>query len=326
MKCALFLLILGVSVAAHEVRIQTFDDRGDAVVGAKISVFFVKQGKSDEVAGVSGAGGVYIADGKSTLGVDVVAGCLGHYSSRVDNLNNGMNHDVKLVLPRILNPTPLFALSGFRPRIPSPDQWYGFDFEAADWVAPHGKGKTVDVLFRYTSDFKGWKDDVSDPLRREKIMAANKARDERVKVEWSLEKFKAEHGKWDGILQVAFPGKEEGAVECKFIKYNEMKMPHRAPAAGYLASLEFSANTYSYPKFRHDVGFFLRTRVQLNKAGSIISANYSKIYGDFVFNPSDGMMNFTYYYNPVPNDQNLEFDPKRNLFPEDKRGAFVQSP
>ena len=62
-------------MAAHEVRVQTFDDRGDAVVGAKISVFFVKQGKSDEVAGVSGAGGVYIADGKSTLGVDVVAGC-----------------------------------------------------------------------------------------------------------------------------------------------------------------------------------------------------------------------------------------------------------
>jgi hypothetical protein len=44
MKCALFLLILGVSVAAHEVRVQTFDDRGDAVVGAKISVFLLSKG------------------------------------------------------------------------------------------------------------------------------------------------------------------------------------------------------------------------------------------------------------------------------------------
>jgi hypothetical protein len=326
MRSALLLLVWVASLAAYEVKVRVFDDRGEAIVGAKITVFFVKQGKSGGVTGVSGSDGAFMADGKSTLGVDIIAECAGHYSSRADNLKNGMDHEVKMVLPRVLKPTALFALRDFWPKIPSPGQWYGFDFEAGDWVAPHGKGKTVDVLFRYTSDFKGWKDDVLDPVRREWVMAANKARDESAKKEWSLEKFKAEHGKWDGVLQVAFPGKQEGAVEQKFISYNEMKMPHAAPVDGYVAALEFSANTYSYPKFRQDIGFFLRTRVRLDKDGNIASANYSKIHGDFVFYPADGKMNFTYYYNPMPNDRNLEFAPKKNLFPEDKKGAFVQSP
>jgi len=321
MKYVLLALVFWVYAAAYEVKIQTFDDRGDAVVGAKISVFFVKQGKSDEITGITGLDGTYIANGRSTLGVDIIAGCSGHYSSRVDNLKNGMSHDVKLILPRILNPIPLFAKDGFWTRIPSAGTWYGFDFEAADWVVPHGKGKRVDVLFRYTSNFRGWNDDVVDPLQREKMMAETKARDSRVKEEWSFEKFKGENGKWEGVLQVAFPGKEEGAVEQKFIEYSQMKMTHLAPVGGYLSTLEFSTNTYSSPQFRHDVGFFLRTRVQLDKAANIISANYCKIHEDIVFNPSNGEIHFTYYYNPVPNDRNLEFNPKDNLFREDKRGS-----
>ncbi len=36
-----------------------------------------------------------------------------------------------------------------------------------------------------------------------------------------------------------------------------------------------------------------------------MSANYAKIYGDFP--------KFVYFYNPTPNDRNLEFDPDKNL-------------
>lgn len=326
MKTYLLPMFWVSSLIANEVKVQASDDRRAPIVGVKISVFFVKQGKSDEVMGISGPDGIYIAHGRSTLGVDIIAEYAGHYSSRVENLDNKMDHDVRVVLPRVLKPTSLFAMTAFYPRIPSSGQWYGFDFEAADWVVPYGKGKTVDVLFRYTSEFRGWKDDVADSLRREKIMAENKARDARINEEWTLAKFKAEHGKWDGVMQVAFPGKEEGLVEKRFIEYSEMKMPHLAPADGYVPVLQRSANTYSYPAFRRDVGFFLRTRVQLDKAGNIISANYAKVYGDWAFNPSNGMMNFTYYFNPVPQDRNLEFDPKKNLFPKDKPGADVYHP
>jgi hypothetical protein len=43
-----------------------------------------------------------------------------------------------------------------------------------------------------------------------------------------------------------------------------------------------------------------------DEKGKIISTCYGKIYGDF--------LKLTYYFNPTPNDRNLEFDPKRNLF------------
>jgi len=35
---------------------------------------------------------------------------------------------------------------------------------------------------------------------------------------------------------------------------------------------------------------------------------------------------FTYYFNPVPNDPNLEFNPKKNLFPANFPGANVNDP
>jgi len=48
-------------------------------------------------------------------------------------------------------------------------------------------------------------------------------------------------------------------------------------------------------------GYFLRVRTVTDQQGKISSANYSKIYGDF--------MNFTYYLNPTPNDRNIKSVP-----------------
>jgi hypothetical protein len=46
-------------------------------------------------------------------------------------------------------------------------------------------------------------------------------------------------------------------------------------------------------------------RTAVDDRGKIVSTHYGKIYGDF--------MQFTYYLNPTPNDQNIEFDLKQNL-------------
>ena len=37
-------------------------------------------------------------------------------------------------------------------------------------------------------------------------------------------------------------------------------------------------------------------------------------------------MSFTYYLNPAPNDRNVEFDPKQNLFTNLKRTEQVTAP
>src|SRR5204863_9024831 len=65
-------------------------------------------------------------------------------------------------------------------------------------------------------------------------------------------------------------------------------------------------------------GYFFRIRTSVHASGKIVSANYGKIYGDF--------MDFTYYLNPTPNDRNIEFDPKRNLFTNLKANERVTQP
>ena len=60
--------------------------------------------------------------------------------------------------------------------------------------------------------------------------------------------------------------------------------------------------------------FAFRTRVKLDKNGDIKEANYGKIYGPINYGNGVRKIQFTYYFNPTPNDRNLEFNPKANLF------------
>ena len=67
---------------------------------------------------------------------------------------------------------------------------------------------------------------------------------------------------------------------------------------------------------RKDLNYFFRVRTKKDEAGKIVSANYGKIRGplDFGFRGRRNGLGMTYYFNPTPNDRNMEFDPSRNLF------------
>jgi hypothetical protein len=56
----------------------------------------------------------------------------------------------------------------------------------------------------------------------------------------------------------------------------------------------------------------------LDEKGNVKSANYGKIYGDF--------MNFRYCFNPEVNSRNVEFDPKQNLLKGLKSTEQVDAP
>ena len=63
----------------------------------------------------------------------------------------------------------------------------------------------------------------------------------------------------------------------------------------------------------------VRSRTETGVDGKIMKANYGKIYGDLIYggtekNLNGGMVRLHYYFNPTPNDRNLEFDGKNNLF------------
>jgi len=68
---------------------------------------------------------------------------------------------------------------------------------------------------------------------------------------------------------------------------------------------------------REDQNYFFRVRTVLDEKGRIKSALYGKIFGDItsdVINSKTAFIQFTYCLNPNPNDRNMEFDPKKNLF------------
>jgi hypothetical protein len=64
-----------------------------------------------------------------------------------------------------------------------------------------------------------------------------------------------------------------------------------------------------------------RVRTEMDQQGRIVNAQYGKIYGPFKFAQGPKkLVDFTYYFNPTPNDRNLEFDGEHNLSAPEWRG------
>ena len=74
---------------------------------------------------------------------------------------------------------------------------------------------------------------------------------------------------------------------------------HEAPLDGYQPKYEQTEMP------NPDRIYYFRVQTKVDDRGNIVSAHYGKIYGD--------VPQFTYYFNPTPNDRNVEFDPKQNL-------------
>lgn len=326
MKTTLLLGLLSFwsSLFGYDVKVRAVDDQGTVVSGANAKIAFVMfRNETDiEHVGVTDKEGFFIATGRGEHSVFVEASKDGHYLARLRRLPKDKDLDLVIVIPRIQNPVSLFA-NETHPRIPVQNEWLGYDFEAADWVAPHGKGKVTDIRFRFRNQFKGYDESVKN---LEEEIASSKRGYAARKEMWTEEKFNRDAGKWDAELEISFPGDKEGLFEeTRFLAYSQLKLPHTAPTEGYVPTWRYTSKTYLPPTARENVGFFLRTRVKLDEKGNIVSANYAKLMGD-IYCAATGVLRFTYYFNPVANDRNLEFDPKKNLFPAGFPGANVNDP
>jgi hypothetical protein len=211
-------------------------------------------------------------------------------------------------------------------RIPVEGNWAGFDFKVGDWVKPYGEGVTADIQFRYEKEFMGFAESRHRTLEERRESYKRRCKNEGI--EYTEEGFREFTGQWDSKFEVTFPGEKEGIqlVEDQFNVHSVLRMPHEAPAGGYQDGLTVEKLHTDEPRIaRRDIGYFLRTRVKLDKDGEIESAHYAKIYGEIEFLPT-GYVYFHYYFNPTPNDRNLEFDTKRNLFGDDVEGSRVNLP
>ena len=214
------------------------------------------------------------------------------FTNVVDKKYEPWNPMVELQLKKVINPVPMYAknLRGFP--IPACNEPLGYDLENGDWLPPYGGGSTADFVFRLDRDL--------GDLTLDQVQYF----DATLSLTFSNED--------DGIQEVADPP-PQGSV---------FHLPRYAPENGYTNywSLKIfrnsqGANDIMSPQ-TEEMNYFFRVRTKKDDEGKIISARYGKIRGPLWFGivPGKAELRMRFYFNPTPNDRNMEFDPKRNLF------------
>lgn len=299
MKLFYCLILLGFAVSrvcaqlappTHEwnAKLQIVDDTGHAVEGANASIIYAvapPPGKSmaaERVTGLTDTNGWFAAshqDGSLKLVFQVKKA--GYYDTSMGYELGlpGQPYDPSkgnisqlLVLKRIIHPIPMYA-KWVKSGPPILNQPVGYDFMIGDWTAPHGKGRTKDMLVTKEYEEKSPSDYYSK-------------------------------------ITITFPNDGDGIQEFIALKQeSELRSSHEAPADGYQPQLarEVSAKPGQPSKFDYDENrnYYFRVRTILDEKGNIKSCLHGKIYGD--------LMHFRYYLNPTPNSRNVEFDPRQNL-------------
>ncbi|HSS96030.1 MAG TPA: hypothetical protein VLK33_03330 [Terriglobales bacterium] len=206
-----------------------------------------------------------------------------HFDTVADNKWQPWNPTVQVVLKKIINPIPMYARHA-HVDLPVLDQPAGFDLAEGDWVSPNGRGKTADLVFKLTKRVESFKS------------------------------FGAE-------LLITFSNPGDGIQFMPTEKGSDLRSPYSAPNSAFTPSLSLQQGNskergrYGLRDTAHD--FFFRVRTVMGTDRQVVSALFGKIYGAIEYFPvshKTAKLRFTYYLNPTPNDRNIEFDPKRNLF------------
>lgn len=292
---------------AHPVKftVQVVDDKKLPIVDAEVGTStFVRwqqgeafgqdiwEGPSKQRTDTKGCVTFEYLSKRGEVGIWVDPG-VGYYSSNWPNYRfqeviagrwTPENPTIPYVLKKKKNPIPLCAKNlteGLA--VPVIGERCGYDFEVGDWIAPHGKGKNLDISFKVTLE-------------------------------------KKQDGDFFSTVEVTFPKEKDGLIYFEQNRHegSELISDHDAPLEGYKPSKlmkRFKEDGKITSEMNPEKGnYYLRVRTSIDDKGNIQSANYAKIYGDFMY--------FTYYFNPTPNDRNLEFDLKRNLH----KGQDVTNP
>jgi hypothetical protein len=291
--------------------------RGVAHVGELVSVFTDEQG----FAAVSG---------NTPFSVRLTAKMDHFYESDIRRIQvsnpseetelEPRSRSAALTLRAVKNPIALIARQ-MEYEIPMKDTWIGFDLEISDWVKPYGKGEIDDMSVRYSNEFLGYQ---TDEEGLEKV----KQRRARTNQPWTETMAKYSYGDWSGTVEIKFSGEDEGiALVTKsngYIAESQLRMPHEAPTEAYESEIAWNNVRFGQFMPRNADGYFLRVRV-VKRDDEIIKANYAKINEEVDFDPR-GKITFSYCYNPIVNDRNLEFDPDKNLLQLDRAAERVRLP
>jgi hypothetical protein len=285
-----------------KVTIQAKDEQGVPVNGATVRVGFTLKGTRQQkmLNGTTDIAGAFVGEGYSDIKLNADLRKEGYYLSSTGlvftNATNGQwlpwNPRLVTVLRPIGKPVALYAKK-VQTTLPVLNKPCGYDLEIGDWTMPYGKGMKKDLVFTILKkEVKGAGDfDVQGELTFSNPQ--------------------------DGILNVPISAAGKNSV---------FKWERQASENGYqpkfmlqntwweslgqkpIRSFKFGGKEWE--------GYFFRVRT-VEQDGNIVSAHYGKIRGGIEIEPRETptcTITFTYYFNPTPNDRNLEWDTKKNLF------------
>lgn len=291
------LVACGDPLHEAEIFVNVMNDSGKPLPGAEVVAWFPHvygagaSPKGDSQRVIADQKGMVKLKGKTAASVSFGARMNGFYETSggqidfIGMINRGQapHADRNLILKKIENPIPLYSRQLRDVKIPALNAPFGFDLEAGDWVAPHGKGKTSDMIFQINGNFTSYR----------------------------------EH---DLKLEISFPNEGDGLIEFEgsYEVGSALRSDHLAPESGYKSSLVLRRKALYEQKSSQWLNdskpgnnYYLRLRTVLDENGNVIRANFGKIYGNFEF--LDYIKAEAYYFNPIANDRNVEFDTKRNL-------------
>jgi hypothetical protein len=194
--------------------------------------------------------------------------------------------NINLELRPIRNPIRGIVKTVDRIPLPAVEKPIGFDLEVGDWVAPSGKGRVADFVFRLEGRFNSPRD-----YDQTFMLTFSNAQ--------------------DGIMQVKYPVRTGPAF----------KFPYEAPLAGYESQhvwlLRWTASGGSSGTsidLNGETNYIFRVRTELDEKGDVRRALCGTIAGDLVpvagNNEIGRNVSFTYALNPDWT-RNIEFDPAK---------------
>jgi len=225
------------------------------------------------------------------------------FKNNVDRKWQPWNPTVDLVVKRVLNPVPMYAQ--FLERSDTMFSAYntpvGYDLMKGDWVSPYGKGEISDFIFSLDCQL--------GEVTRDQIQY------------------------FDATMHLTFSNEGDGIqeYEAKPRQGSVLRLPRFAPDTGYKpewAQKAFEHKDASNYGYNENQNYIYRVRTKKDDEGCIVSALYGKIQGPISFSVLNFGAKFgmKYYLNPTPNDRNLEFDLKQNLFKNLPSREEVQEP
>ena len=293
-----------------KITFKIIDDENSIVTNAVVQSSFGKKWNKWEYKN-SDTNGYVVVSGKSGgelnyyVKKDGYYTTDGHYAfSGVDGyvIKDGKwqpwNPTLAVVLRKKINPIPMYAKK-VETHIPATNTLFGYDLMKGDWAAPYGKGEQEDLLFNVTKKrVTTWSD-------------------------------------FDGELSLTFSNKKDGTYKYKSKIGSDSKFSwdYNAPTNGYIDYLNIKVGyvhpAKGYYETNETAKCYFRIRTVTNRLGEITSAYYGKMPAKVEFDVRDtetAWLRFTYYLNPTPNDRNLEFNPKANLFKNLTSSEEVSAP